>query len=470
MDLVASIKQLLQPKERAWPAGEAVVEPFDQAHGHDSDLFSPEEYGDYLVTSNEVYSAISLRARLVSSVPLKVYRGSTEDKRELPNSPAAKLLKWVNPHWTWPRLARMDEMSMGVWGASYWAVEKSPRGEPQEIWWLKPSRVKPVPHPTGYLEGFWYESGINGQRLWFDADEIVWQRYPNPLDEFSPLSPIAAARLAADTANAMMKSNRALHTNGLQIAGVLAPKGDVTYTTEQARQLEADLQRRFSGADKAHRWAVLRMEAEFKPANVSPKDAEWMGGLGVTARMVYNAYGVSSALLNDLQHATLANLRELQTGLWEHSLVPDLELRAADIREQLLPMWTKRGRADPPDHAEFDFSRVPALQKSKSEAWDRERQAIDVGAMTINEWRKKQGLPPVPWGDVWWAPVNKAAVTDADSKPQGDTSPTKLPKDTKGKPAELPPSTKDDNVIDAEIVPDDEARALLRAFDAPELE
>ncbi|GGM64139.1 hypothetical protein GCM10012275_38360 [Longimycelium tulufanense] len=444
----------VQDRRRSWPVGPAVVEPFEKAHGHDDELFSPENYGDYIVTSNEVFAAASLRAKLASSVPLRVYRGRDEDKRELPDSAAAKLLRFVNPFWTQARLARMDSLCMDVWGETVWAVEKF-RGEPQEIWWLKPSRVKPVPNENNYLAGFLYESNVVGtdgtrQVISFRPDEIVWQRYPNPLDEFSALSPIAAARLAADTASAMMKANRNLHSQGLQIAGMVVPPANVQFTSEQARELEERLQKRFAGADKAHRWAVMRYEAQFKPVNITPKDAEFINGLGLTLRQVANAFGVPAPLLNDLEHATLANLREFQKALWEHSLVPDLTLRAQELEEQFLPMFGRRGRSTP-DHVAFDFSRIAALQESQSEAWDRERQAIEVGALTVNEWRKKHGMPPVDWGDVWWAPVNKAAVTSAGSQPQGDTSPTALP--TGGPP---PPTNGDD-----------EARALLSALDLP---
>lgn len=428
MGLLERIDRQRRGGALAYPVGPLVVQPWEQAHGHDATEFVPESYGDYLVTSNEIFSAATLRARLASSAPVRLYRGRDADKVELADSAPARLLRYVNPSWTAERLARMDELSMCVFGASVWAVEKDGRGQPKEIWWLKASRVKPVPDPKNYLAGYLYESNVNGQTLAFRPDEIVWFRYPNPLDEFGALSPVAAARLAADTASAMMKSNRSLHTNGLQIAGVLSPKGDkVQFTKEQADQLGDDLHRRFSGADKAHKWAVLRYEAEFKPAAVTPKDAEFILGLGLTARMVHNAYGIPSPLLNDLEHATLANVRELTTVLWEHALVPDLGLRAGEIREQFLPMFTGRRGGLVPDHAEHDFSGVAALQKSKSETWDRDRQAIEVGAQTINEWRKGKGLPPVPWGDVWWAPVNKSAVVDADSTPQGDTSPTGAP-------------------------------------------
>lgn len=423
------LDRIEERRRRSYPVGPAVVEPWEKVHGHDDELYVPESYGDYLVTSNEIFSAASLRARLMSSVPLQVFKGRGAERTELPDSRPAQLLQYVNPFWTEERLARMDELSMCVFGESVWAIEKDSFGQPKEIWWLKPSRVKPVPDSDDYLSGFLYESNVNGRVLHFEPDEIVWFRYPNPLDEYSALSPVSGARLAADTASAMMKANRNLHSQGLQIAGVLSPKGDkVQFTKEQAEELGDDLQRRFSGADKAHKWAVLRYEAEFRPVNISPKDAEFILGLGLTARQIYNSLGVPSPLLNDLEHATLANLRELTVVLWEHALVPDLRLRGGELREQFLPMFGKGRRGGAlPNHVEHDLTGVTALQKSKGEAWDRDRQALESGAITINEWRRRQGLPPVPWGDVWWAPVNKAAVTDANSKPQGDTSPTVLP-------------------------------------------
>lgn len=412
----SSILDGINAKLRGYPVGAAEVEPFERAYGHEGETYSPESYGNYLVTSNEIFSAAMLRARLVSSVPIKAYKGSGDKKTEVPTSGAAELLKRVNAHWTWARLARMDELSMCIWGQSAWAIERNSDGIPRNIWWLKPTRLRPVPHPTKYLSGYLYHSNVGGEPIPFRTDEILWQRYPNILDEFAALSPVAAARLAADAGSAMMKANKSLHDQGLQIAGMVMPKQkdghSVQFTPEQATELEDKMQRRFAGADKAHRWAVLRYEAEFKPVNITPKDAEFVLGLGLTMRQICNAYGIPAPLLNDLEHATLANVREFQTGLWEHALVPDLGLKAAEIEEQLLPMFTPRPGVPRADHVEFDFDGVPALQKAKSETWDRDRSAIEVGALTVNEWRKKNGLPPVKWGDVWFGPVNKSPIKD----------------------------------------------------------
>lgn len=411
-------------KRLSWPVGEGSVPLGDRFRGHDDEKFSPESYGDYLVTSNEVFAAANLRARQVSRLDLTLYQGRDAEKETIRSGPVADLFRHVNPFWSFRRLLRMDELSMCVWGESFWAIERRD-GVPSEIWWCKPSRMRVVPHERDYIAGFLYEPLEGGPQIPFTPDEIVWFRYPNPLDEFSALSPIAAARLAADTGSAMMQSNRNLFRQGLQMGGLVTPKDDrVTFDREQARELEEMLERRFKGVDKSHKWAVLRFEAQMQGLSVSPKDAEFVSGLNLTLRQVASAYGIPAPLLNDMEHATLANAREFKLMLWEDTLQADSDLRASEIEEQLLPMFGRRQGRRTVDHVEWDYSQVPALQASESEMWGREREAIESGRSTINEIRKRHGEPPVPWGDVWWAPVNKAPVEDEDSAPQGQSDPS----------------------------------------------
>lgn len=391
--------------------------------GHDPFAYihpDGDKFLDRMATSDDVFSAVSLRARLMSGLKIKLYRGSGSNRKVVDYGPAVNLLQHVNPFWTQRRLFRMDEMSMGLWGESFWAIEKDQFGTPKEIWWLKPTRVTPVPDREGYIKRFLYDPANGGPAIGFAPDEIVWFRYPNPLDELSPLSPLKAAQRAAETGSAMLDSNKALFAQGLQMGGFVSPTGDkVSFTQQQADDLEAFLEHRFKGSSNAHRWAVLRFDATFKQAQVSPRDAEFANGMNMTLRRVCNVYGIPSPLLNDLEHATLANVESLHSILWADALVPDAELRQEEITEQFLPLFGGR-----PLHAEFDFSKVPALQESATSVWDRERAQIEVGGLTVNEWRESHGLPSVPWGDAWWAPVNKGAVNGA-TRPE----PTPLPAD-----------------------------------------
>ena len=420
MGLIEQVRAQRERPRAEWPVGEGVVHHADRTHGHDDEMFSPEKYGEYLVTSNEVFAAAMLRARAMAGLTLDLFDRDGPEKQRITSGPEYELLRHVNPFWTRRRLAMMDEFSMCLWGETFWAIERDRTGRPAEIWWLKPSRTRPVPHPDNYLAGYLYEPVIGGEPIRFRRDEVVWFRYPNPLDEFSALSPLAAARLGADTAAAMMKSNRNLFKNGMQLGGVVTPDTDkVSFSQEQADDLEKGLSDRFKGVDKSHKWAILRYEAKVQSMSVSAKDAEFVEGLNLTLRQVANAYGIPVPLLNEMSHATLSNAREYERLLWTHALVPDSQLKAEEIVEQFLPLFDTRTR-----WAEFDYSKIAALQESQTEQWTRESQAIERGALTINEWRASKGMGEVPWGNVWWAPVNKSAVTDAGSNPEGDTSPT----------------------------------------------
>lgn len=408
--LLDRIADARRPRELAWSVGAGEIGAYSSL-GHDDSRFSPEEYGDYVATSSEVYSAAMLRARLRSSLRLRLYRGDGPEREEVTSGPAWDLLRRPNPHWTWARMERMNELSMCLWGEAPMAVHRT-NGVPTELWWLKPSRLKPLVDKDKYIGGFTYESATGGS-IQFAPDEIIWQRHPNPIDEFSPLSPLAAARLAADTARSMMMANRNLHSQGLQLGGLIVPATDkVTFSAEQARELEDLLHNRWSGEKNAKRWSVLRYEAQFKEMQVSPRDAEFVNGLSLTIRQVATAFGIPAPLLNDPTGATLSNVREYQKWMWEHALGPDAVMAAQEITHQLLPMFpARRGRGGQnPDTAEYDFSSVPALQESTSEAWARDAQAMDRGAITINEWRKRNGMPPVAWGDVFWGPVNKSPI------------------------------------------------------------
>ena len=416
--------------ELSWPVGATTAPQFEGFTGHPPS-YDPQTYGDYLATSAEVFAAASLRARLMASLTLQLFAGQGPERTEVTRGPAAELLRRINPFWTQRRLLRMDELSMCLWGETVWAVEGADIGRPQEIWWCKPTQMRPVADPSNYLSHYLYQPLTGGPVIRFEPNEIVWFRYPNPNDEFQSLSPLVAARLAADTGKAMMTANRNLFSQGLLGGGAVVPNDErITFTKEQAEQLEGMLDARYRGVDKAHRWSVLRYAAKFQNLAVSPKDAEFVNGLDLTARQVWNAYGIPAPLLNDLAHATLSNTREFERQLWVHALKPDAMLRADEITEQFLPMFGRRsGPPSTPDHAEFDFSDIAALQFAETESWDRERQAIEVGALTVNEWRRRRGMAAVPWGEVWWAPVNKSAVSGADSRPEGDTAPTGDPVD-----------------------------------------
>lgn len=422
LDDILSRTRVRAPQHmRAWPVGKAEVFAWDTQWGHDDSRFSPPEYGDYLATSNDIYSLAMSRARLLSGLDLQFFHGEGQKRKTIEDHRAVELYQYVNPFWGRRRLARMDELSMCLWGESFWAVEKPNRDSPMgEIWWMKPDRVRVAFHPTKYIAGFWYwpMQGPVGAPIWFDAEEAIWFRYPNPIDEQSALSPLAAAKLAADTSKAMMQGARRMHDRGMQIAGLVTPMNpDLTFTEDQADDLEQYMQKKLSGPTNAGRWAVLRHEAKFQQMSITPKDAELVQGLNLSFRQVCRAYGMQPTLHGDLEQASPGDTKELERIEWARTLAPDAMLRAEDIEERYLPMFA--GEKGAPDYCEFDFSKIPALQESEGAVWDREAGQVDRGLMTINEWRQRRGMKDVLWGDEPWLPMNKGQYLKNGEEPKG---------------------------------------------------
>lgn len=395
---------------RGFVLGKGVVEHADMAWGKLSNEFTPPEYGDYIATSNNIYVCSQLRANLLRSLPVKAYRqGRGKRKVELDDRhPLVSLLGKVNKFWTFDRLMVMTELSLCLWGEAFWFLERGESGklEPREIWWGRPDRVRVIPHPTDYLSGFLYEPVNGSAMIPFWPEEVIWFRYPNPLDEYAGLSPLAAARLAADYASAAANSNMRLHDQGLTGGGVVMPEKGVLQK-ETAQELSILVNRRLSGKEKEKRWAIFTDRYEFLPITaITPREAQFVEGLAWSLEEIARAYGVPVDMVGGQR--TYENVAAAERAVWTRTIIPEAFFIAAELTEQLAPMFTGV------DLIEFDASKVSPLQEDENSAWAREKEKITTGVQTINEWREGKGLERFPWGDVWWAPAGLLPVTDGE--------------------------------------------------------
>lgn len=362
--------------------------------GHSQEQFAPDKYGDYIATSNDFYSAAMLRAKAQAKLDIDFYdsAGAVVDGGDV-----ARLLNYVNPYWTRRRLTVQYQLSMATWGQCYMMVEKNQRGIPRELWWAKPTRVKPVVSSSDYLSGYVY-TPKSGKPIRFDTDEVIWFRYPNIIDEFTGLAPLAAARLAADFSSSALKANVNLFDQGMMMGGAFFPPKDTELSKPQADDLEEKLSRRFRGVDKAHRWAVFKHDFRMEKMGVSAKDAEFIDGMNLSFRQVCRALGVPSALLNDGEFATLSNMVAYQRQLWDDTMEFEAGFFTDELVEQLLPMF----RGTRIVNLAYNLDNISALQEDKKLREEREAAQIKDGRLTVNEWRDKNGMEPVVWGDVWW--------------------------------------------------------------------
>ncbi|OQB25741.1 MAG: Phage portal protein [Chloroflexi bacterium ADurb.Bin180] len=355
------IQDRIKAALRAWKVGPGVADTWASTWGKSSDDYQPAEYVDYLATSNAVYVCANLRANLLSSLPVRLYRAnSAGDETEVTQGELYELLKTPNPHYTLARLVKITELSLCLWGEAFWCLERGSAGRqlPKEVWWARADKMKVFPDPVNYISGFGYDSG-GGDLIRFQPGEVVWLRFANPADEYEGLAPLAAARLAADVASSAMKSNKAIFDNGLQIGGILSPPKDQLFTEDQAKDLERDLTRRFQGTDKAHRVAVLRFQAEWQRPELTPADAQFSEALRFSLEEVARAFSVPLDFIGGQR--TYENVDAANKAIWTHCILPEAHFVEDELNRQLVPLFPGVTRL------EFDSSQVEALQEDRAE-------------------------------------------------------------------------------------------------------
>lgn len=383
---------------RSYVVGPSLVAVGEERWGHDVTESFDANYLDYISTSNNVYVCIQKRSSALSSLPIKLYKGTDKNKRkEVITGGARTLLDSVNPWMTLDRLLTVTEQHLCLSGQAFWFLERGKGGTrpPTEIWAVRPDLVKIVPDSKNFIAGFMLHPENGGEPIAYSTDEVIWFAYPHPKDPYAGLAPLSAARLAADTASAAMHSNKAIFANGTRVGGVLSPADNGTITPDQAKELQ-QMFTKFKGASKAHLMAVLAYNVKFQQWNMTPKDAEFLGALDLTLEEIARAFGIAPDLLGGSKR-TYQNAPEARYAFWADTIMSEARFLQNVITERLLPMFP--GEADA---AEFDFEDVDALRENEDAKWARELGQITANAITINEWRKDQGLKAVPWGDDAW--------------------------------------------------------------------
>jgi len=404
---------------RAFVLGDAAYAPGAEHYGIAPSEFSPEEYGNYIATSNAVYTCATMRAKYLSSLPLRLYKLQRNGERqEVTSGPLWELVNKINDFWTFSRWVEMTELSLCLWGASYTFLERGQTGRmpPREMWWGRPDRVFVYPDPVNYVKGFGYEPMTGQQPIAFTPGETFWLHYPNPLNEYAGLSPLAAARISADFGTSAMRANDKIFRNGMQLSGAIFPPEKGSFSPEQARDLEGLLEKRFQGVDKAHRWAVFRHPMAMQQLGWSPKDAEMLGGLKWSLEEVCRAYHWPIDLVGGQR--TYENLDAAMRAAWTNCIIPEAVFIANEFTEQVLPMFP--GTADV---AAFDTTGIAVLQENRGELVAQIATLATQG-VPLNRLLQEfmpQLLPPneqgYAWGDVWWAQSSLVPVENAEPRP-----------------------------------------------------
>jgi len=168
--------------------------------------WTDKDYGNLAKASYETndiaYSSIELFARNFSQIEFKLFETRGRDKEEIPEHPLLSLLRRPNPKQGKGEFLENLVAFRLLSGNPYIHanVGEDPtvpnfNGKPEELWLLRPDRMKVIPGQTDIAA---YEYTANGQKQLFPADQVSgqsnvlhWKTF-HPTNDYYGLSPVEA--------------------------------------------------------------------------------------------------------------------------------------------------------------------------------------------------------------------------------------------------------------------------------------
>ena len=347
-------------------------------------------YGAYYARSADVYAAVKLRAEAAS-----VHRCRCGSRRlgawrwVGPEHPAQRLLDTVNGWWSRSDLLIATETYLCLWAprsgtsdAQRRRLRRRARRDMGAAARPRAGRAGPGAVRRGVrLRGAWTGDCA-------PAEEVVWFRYFNPLEEFAGFAPMAAARLTADMGMDALRFNREFFRNGAQPQDlVFRANGPVT--DGQITEFYSKLEARHTGPGRAHLPLVTGDAWDVQRLGLNQRDMEWLAGCGGAWRALRacTASRCRCWRTSATRRSTTCGRHAVCSG--EKTMVPELTFLAGAINEGLIPRLGPSARRL---SVAFDLTQVEALSETESERTKRQVALVQAGILTAEEARQERGL------------------------------------------------------------------------------
>mgnify|MGYP000932874301 CR=1 FL=1 len=359
-----------------------------------------EEYG-----KNPRLSPVAKISQDLASVSGKLQRESPNGKRkEIKQHPFLDFWEQPNPlpEMTASAIWRVMEVWRLLKGEAYAVIERGRNGYPAELWPVPPHLVIDTPHLGA---PYYVVQSQDGRHAKIPAVDMFVLRELNPVDPYG--RGLGQAEAVADEVEsyeyATKFSKRIFYNNARPDYWVLAPNA----TQEQSEIFQRSVEARYGGIQNAYKPGVIPFpNASVVRMSDSPKEMDFVASRKDLRDTVNSHFGVPPELLGIVENSNRATAQAAKAIYAENVLTPILLARQDAVNRQLLPQFGDDALIWVYDDI------IPQDEEYKLKVAN---DGLAGGAMLINEWREKQGIDPLPNGDVLYIPGDKMpCAKDAD--------------------------------------------------------
>lgn len=395
-------------------------------------------------TNGTLYANASMLARSTAGPVWKLFRQAPQDGRQryttsdqgsdqrvevikhqalsVLNKPASMVIDGrETTFWTRFSLMEISQIWMDTTGKSHWVVEQDERlNFPVGLWPVRPDRMTPVPDRKKYLAGWIYTSPDGREKIPLGPHEVIYNRYPDPLDTYGGTGPVASVLTDIDAVKSAAEYNRNFFLNSAVPGGVLQVEHELD--DDEFNRLTNRWRESHKGVSRAHRIAVLENGVTWVQTHLSQKDMDF-AGLRMDSRDIIREalamHKVMTGVTDDVNRASAQTGEEVFAS-WQ--VDPRLARWRDVLNYQFLPLFGPTGTG-----VEFDYV-LPMPRnreqdnlelKTKAEAalnlveagYDQKDVLLAVGLPDMKAALRLADVPALP--PRWTVPLAPAAPAPA---------------------------------------------------------
>ena len=359
---------------------------------------------DTMLALSGVWACANLISGTISSLPFEVHRRGADGFATVATDHPLHGVIYDSPNYDQTPLDFWDFLGLSIelWGNGYARVERS--GERVvSLHPIAPSAMSVRRAADGSLRYRWAE---NGQAFERGDRDVLHIRGPGG-DPLGGMSTLRFGRQVFSSAMAADRTAAGMFDNGLRPSGVI--KFKEWLTAEQRQVAEARLVERYIGALNAGRPLIAEGGMEYQPLSISPEDAQMLETRQFSIEEICRFFQVPPVLIGHAGSATAWPTSVEQQIIMFQTFYLRKRLKRIEqavSKQLLLPEERAQGYA-----ARFNME---GLLRGDSAARSTFYQTMtQIGAMTINEVRGREGLRAVTGGDVPRMQMQNVPITDA---------------------------------------------------------
>jgi HK97 family phage portal protein len=381
---------------------------------HSQDNYSGEKVGvNGALSLSTVWACVNIVSGTISSLPVMVYREKEGASRTVAKDHPLYRLLHDSPNADQTAVDFWDFIcaSIELWGNAFAHVIRD-GGRITALVPIRPDLVTVRRLSSGYLEYRWSEDG----KRYVETDLNMLHIRGFGGSPLGGLSTLQFARNSLGLATAIERSAGGMFSNGMRPSGVLTLPG--VLKNEQRDDIESGLQNKFVGAMNAGRPMVLEGGTTWQQLTINPEDAQMLESRAFSVEELCRFFGVPPVMIGHTSKTT-----SWPSGVEQQVLI----LQKFTLRRRLkrIEQAVMKQLVTPIDRAagvSVEFNLEGLLQGDSAGRSAFYREMSSIGAMTINEIRRKENLPPVEGGDVPRMQSQNIPITESGNIPLGQNS------------------------------------------------